>query len=92
LCKAIVYVEDFSEGGAKALTAVIVPTLSDMKSGRAHWRFERHGETTRISFTACMALDFWIPPLIGPVILKHWLRAQLAKSAENLERLAGSKP
>jgi hypothetical protein len=39
-----------------------------------------------------MALDFWIPPLIGPVILKHCLRAQLAKSAENLERLAGSKP
>lgn len=92
LCKDIACVEDFSEDGAGDLNAVFVPAMSDLKSGRARWRFRPQGKATRVSFTARMAPDFWIPPLIGPLVLKHWLHAQLIETAGNLERLARPAP
>jgi hypothetical protein len=35
--------------------------------------------------------SFWIPPLIGPWVIKHTLRGQLETSLRALERLAEQK-
>jgi hypothetical protein len=92
LCQDIECTEDLHKGGSGSLQAVIVPQLSDMKSGHASWRFKPLGNITRISFRSRMVPDFWIPPLIGSFILKHWLHGQLIETAENLERLASPNP
>lgn len=87
-CFNITRVDDVAEGGAGGFRAAIVPGSSDMKSGRSRWRFERRADATRIIFDARMAPDFWVPPLIGPAIIKSRLRTQLAETAVNVERLA----
>jgi hypothetical protein len=90
-CADITRVEDVSDDGAGGFRAVIVPALSDMSSGHSRWCFDARGKTTRVTFKAQMDPDFWVPPLIGPAIIKHGLRRQLAKAAANLERLAESR-
>ncbi|MBA2491162.1 MAG: SRPBCC family protein [Gammaproteobacteria bacterium] len=88
LCADITRVEDVTSDGAGGFRATIVPGLSDMKSGLARWRFQSKKQVTRIRFEARMEPDFWIPPLIGPLLIKHRLRTHLEETADNLERLA----
>jgi len=91
LCADITRIEDVAGDGAGGFRATIVPGLSDMKSGLARWRFQSRKQVTRIKFEARMEPAFWIPPLIGPLLIKHRLRTHLEETAENLERLAAAR-
>ncbi|MBA2410373.1 MAG: hypothetical protein H0V62_11645 [Gammaproteobacteria bacterium] len=91
LCADITRIEDVTSDGAGGFQATIVPGLSDMKSGLARWRIQSRKEITRIAFDARMEPDFWIPPLIGPMLIKHRLRTHLKETAENVERLAAAR-
>lgn len=67
----------------------IVPEASDFSYGRFHWRTRRvSAQASRIALSAELTPAFWVPPLIGPWILKHKLRAVALESCERLERLA----
>jgi hypothetical protein len=90
LCADITRVDDVTRDADGGFRATIVPRLSDMKSGLARWRLQSRQDTTRIAFEARMEPDFWIPPLIGPALIKYRLRAHLQETAVNLERLAAS--
>lgn len=92
LCKDIACTQDMRQRNSGDLEAVIVPRLSDMKSGHANWRIEPRDDSTRVNLTALMEPDFWVPPLIGPFLIKNWLHGQLIETAENLKRLAGANP
>lgn len=62
----------------------------DLRSGRARWLFRDAGGRTDLRVTAELQPAFLIPPLIGPWVVKRWLRAETVQSSANIERLAAS--
>lgn len=77
------------------VVATILPHGGDFRAGRARWVFRRAGGGTRLQVTAEFVPAFRVPPVIGPWLIKRWLRREVARTAVNLERFtaraAGSK-
>ena len=87
-CKDIVRTEDIYEDEQGNLVAKIVEKMSDMKSGESRWEFQELDGKVEINFSSRMEPDFWVPPLIGPGILKESLLQHLKLTARNLEKRA----
>jgi len=87
-CKRVVRTEDVIEVENGDFVAKIVPELSNIKSGVSIWSFETKEEKIKISFSSRIEPAFWIPPLIGPPVLKADLERHLRLTARKLEELA----
>jgi hypothetical protein len=90
-CRTVVTVEDVTESDGRTIEARIVPGQGDFKSGSSLWRLTAEGARTRLHYQSTRVASFWIPPLIGPWVIKRTLREQLETSLRALERLAGQK-
>jgi len=81
-------VETVQESG-NAIFTRIVPGESDFKSGRTEWHVlpldARH---SRIRLYSELEPDFWIPPFIGPYLLKRKMLSEARKSIRRIEALA----
>lgn len=90
LCKTIVQVQDVSVLPDGNLLATIRATRSDFSYGVAHWYFWKENAMTRMRFRSEIEPSFWVPPLIGPWLIRRALQDEALKSVANLERLAES--
>jgi hypothetical protein len=68
-------------------------TLTDPAGGDFHYSVERwqvlpEGGGTRLRYTAEAEPSFFVPPLIGPWLVKGVIRRELATTAARLEELA----
>lgn len=88
LCKDIVQVQDVSVLPDGNLLATIRATRSDFRYGVARWEFRKDGAVTRMRFRSEIEPAFWVPPLIGPWLVRRALYAEALKSVTNLEHLA----
>lgn len=77
--------------GGHELTAVVDPARSNLKSGRARWRFLPCGGATCLSFEAELVPDFWVPPLIGPWLIRSTMARQARITIAGIERVAGER-
>ena len=64
------------------------PAESDFAFGREHWRIRAEGSGTRVRYDAELVPGFFVPPLIGPWIVKLKLRDELETTAAKLEEFA----
>jgi hypothetical protein len=87
-CREVGRVEDVRELASGDLHAVIVPELSNLRSGSAKWSFEPVGEQTLVTYQADMEPDFFIPPLIGSFFVKQNIRSELTTSFARIECVA----
>lgn len=87
-CKTFRKVEELSTAGDGRIDTVAIPAQSDFSYASEHWHITADGDNTRIRYRAEMAPNFFVPPLIGPYILKSRMRSLLIHTAENLELLA----
>jgi len=87
-CKDIVQVQDVKVMPDGEVVATTVPALSDFKSAVARWRLSRVGDATVMDFSARFVPHFWVPPLIGPWLIRHKLTDEMAKTAERIEQIA----
>ena len=87
-CKEVGRVEDVRELISGDLQAVIVPELSNLKSGAAEWKIQRLGEYTRVTYQAHMEPDFFVPPVIGSYFVKRNIRKEIMISFMRLECVA----
>ena len=84
-CIEITFVEDMQEIQKGIIIATIIPEQSDFKSGRAEWRVTSvDNDRSRIQLYCEQELGFWLPPIIGPIMVKNKL-LKLAK--ENIRRI-----
>lgn len=60
----------------KSITALTIPDDSDFKYAFMTWQIEQDSGATTVTYHAEIELNFWIPPLIGPSILKHKLKKE----------------
>ena len=86
-CIDLDFVEDVEETQA-TITTTIIPDEGNFDDGVATWRIESVDEAhTRVIMNAKQTPDFWIPPLIGPMILKRVFINEVRDTSVNLERI-----
>lgn len=70
------------------LQAKVIPELSDFHYGYGDWKIADKGGLAQLTFTAALEPKFWIPPLIGPWVIRRKLAKEAEVTMENIERLA----
>jgi hypothetical protein len=81
-------VQDVVEAHDGSITAIIIPELSDFSYGTMRLNLWQEVAGTRILMRSEVAPDFWIPPLLGPWLIKRELHAEAVQTVHNLERVA----
>lgn len=90
-CRRLRRVEDVHEE-ANRLVAIMVPELSDFRTGRAEWRFIAHAKNTMLYYRAEFEPAFSVPPLIGPTLIRQSLASQLKTLLHNVKQSLHNKP
>lgn len=72
------------------VTARIIREQSDFESGWMQWQLvpAKGNDSTLFYFSSEMVPDFWVPPLIGPLLIQHKLKKEARYSIRQLENLA----
>ena len=87
-CFSATLVEDVQFNGSNTIKTSIIPDESDFEYGEAEWQIESEGEeNTLISFHGRFKPDFWIPPLIGPVLVKRIMVNATSQTMLAMEQL-----
>ena len=87
-CMELDRVEDVFEVPPYDLYSVIVPEMSNFRSGKSHWHIRSDGERSKVSYDAEMQPDFLVVPLIGPSFIKDKLRKEMTASLARIECIA----
>lgn len=87
-CHTIKEIQKVTESPPGTLTAAAIPELSNVKHDESDWHLQAEGRGTRMQWTLTIEPEFWIPPLIGPALVKSQLRAEGEFSARGIEKLA----
>lgn len=91
-CRHLKQVQDMrfdprSKGGR--VQARVIPERSDFHHGDASWDFRDCDQgRTCLDFDAHLEPAFWVPPLIGPWLIKRKLHEEAIQTSRGLERLA----
>lgn len=88
-CKSFIQVQDVEELPGNVIISTVVPGKSDFDYAHARWKISPVGQRTRVNFSTDLKPSFWVPPLIGPLLIKSKLRDEVLGTIEGLERLAG---
>lgn len=87
-CRSVRITKDVHTAPDGAIVARIVPRESDFEEADERWRVLAENGTTRLHYEAELVPAFYVPPLIGPWLIRYRIREVLATNAEKLERLA----
>jgi len=87
-CKSMTRVERLEAASPGHIRTVTLPDRSDFKSSISEWTFKQEASGTRMIYTLEMEPDFFVPPLIGPPILKRTLRRGGGDAIDRIEQLA----
>ena len=68
--------------------ATILPEVSDFRFGMTHWILRPENKGTHLFLEVEVEPDFWIPPLIGPPVVKAIMRKESTKSTQLVEHFA----
>ncbi len=90
LCKSVSRVEDVVAEANGDITTRALPEQSDFRVATERWRILAEGSGTRFVYQAELEPDFFIPPIVGPFIMRRVMESELRESAVRFERLAGS--
>jgi hypothetical protein len=90
-CFDLNFVEKVDETPDK-IVATIVPEESSFEGGVAEWRVEAiDSARCRMSINAWQKPSFWIPPVIGPLVLKRVLLKEARETSANIEHIIQSE-
>lgn len=87
-CRTLERVERLTLEPDRAIVAYAEPEASDVRSGHSQWRLRADGDATVVEFDTTMEPDFWVPPLIGPAVIKRRLARDGERAVQRIERLA----
>ncbi len=85
-------VEDVEMIGDKTIKADIVPELSDFKTGEIIIQVQDYSQgMTHVKFESRFIPDFWVPPVIGPMIVKRKAIQTTTNTIFQVEKLINSE-
>ncbi|MEX2124395.1 MAG: hypothetical protein WD795_10930 [Woeseia sp.] len=70
------------------IVAIADPEESDFAYSRERWRLVREGDGTLLIYDFDMEPGFWVPPVIGPYVMKRTLRSGAGDAIDRIEALA----
>lgn len=71
------------------ISSMVLPGQSDdVKSGNAVLHLQAQGEGTLLDWQIRLEPGFWVPPLLGPLLVERSLRTEGRRSATGVEKLA----
>ena len=91
-CQTVRKLETVTEFPDGRLIVVADPTESDYRYSRVEWRIRAEATQTHVTYQAEYEPAFFVPPLIGPWVVKSRIRHELELLAERLEQLANAPP
>lgn len=68
-----------------------IPEESDFTYSHSEWTFAPEADGTRMTYTLVMEPDFFVPPIVGPFVLKRILRSGGARVISRIERIASGE-
>ncbi|MEX2516815.1 MAG: SRPBCC family protein [Gammaproteobacteria bacterium] len=87
-CFGSIYEERITQYSPDHFEARIDPAHSDYHYGLSVWRTESlDRRRTRIEFICDIEPAFWVPPIIGPWMIKQKMRQETEATINNIERL-----
>lgn len=73
-CKTIVKVERLETIEPRSIVTTAIPARSDVRYSRSEWKLEANNDgSTNVVYQLEFEPDFWVPPLIGPFLIKRKL-------------------
>jgi hypothetical protein len=72
------------------LRAVADPALSDFEEFEESWAFAEENGGTSVRYQLQMVPNFWVPPAIGPYVIKRKLRKDGGAALDRIEAIAQS--
>ncbi len=92
-CFDIDFIERIELTDDGRIVATIVPDEGSFASGRTEMAFEALPDgSTRVSSVAEQKPTFFVPPVIGPLMMKRSFLKEIAETTRNIERLARETP
>jgi Polyketide cyclase / dehydrase and lipid transport len=70
------------------LAATADPARSDFERSDERWTFRSEAGGTLVGYSLRMKPSFWVPPLIGPYVVKRKLKSDGIHVLERIERIA----
>lgn len=87
-CFRVVMVEDIEQTSDDRILASMVPEGSDFKYGRTEWLIEPLGpDRCEIDYSFHLQPDFWVPPAIGPFLIKRKMINEARETILKMESL-----
>jgi hypothetical protein len=87
-CKSMTRVERLEVAEPGHIRTVTLPERSDFKRSISDWSLLPEADGTRLTYSLEMEPDFFVPPVVGPLMLKRTLRRGGGRAIERIERLA----
>ena len=89
-CRNMKLVESLQEIGGNELIATVVPAESDFRSGKTEWRIMPAGAAqSRLQLHSTFQPGFWVPPVIGPWLIRKKMEQEISVMMQRLEQYAG---
>lgn len=87
-CRDITRVEDMLQDDNEKLEALLIPMLSDLRSGYAVWVLTPNPFGTTVKYNAKVQPKFWVPPIIRSYVLTKKFKERVIESVERLQAIA----
>jgi hypothetical protein len=87
-CRSMSRVERLEVVTPTFIRSAAVPERSDFRYAIAEWTLEAEGEGTRVHYRMSLEPNFWMPPVIGPTLLRRILLRGGVEAVERIEELA----
>jgi hypothetical protein len=87
-CKTVKRVVDIEARPQTEITVTDDPAFSNFSYAVERWRVGAEDSRTRLNYSAEVVPEFFIPPLIGPPVVKYFLRREIRLTALAVEALA----
>ena len=91
ICFPVTQTEAMTASGHVWVRGVIIPQLSSFRSGYSQWRLQAVAGGTKARFEAALTPSFYIPPLIGPWMIRRKLHDEMRKTASRLRAWVDAK-
>jgi len=88
-CFQVMAVGEVDVHNRELITATIIPALSDFKYGAFTWQLlARHRGACSVHIAGRVEPAFWIPPVIGPYLMRRKIIREAGKVIVRIEDLA----
>lgn len=87
-CFHITWTGDIVETRDRDIEVKTIPELSDFVSGSAIWHIRPQGEHTRVLYESRLKPAFFVPPVIGGIIIKRHIKDETLDTFRRIESQA----